>query len=90
MRAIDADILKLAIVRNLYGCNQYELVQQLIDAQPTIGPAKHGHWILDETIKNPRYQIKTCSLCGCRVNGTEFNFCPKCGSKMDGDKNAGA
>lgn len=51
---------------------------------------KHGYWILDETIKNPRYQIKTCSLCGCRANGTQFNFCPKCGSKMDGDKNAGA
>lgn len=49
---------------------------------------KHGHWILDETIKNPRYQIKTCSLCGCRVNGSSFNYCPNCGSMMDSDANA--
>lgn len=48
---------------------------------------KHGHWIFDETIKNPRYQIKTCSLCGCRVNGSSFNYCPNCGSMMDGEKN---
>ena len=48
---------------------------------------KHGRWILDENEKNPRYQIKTCSLCGCRVNGTQFNFCPHCGAKMDGKQN---
>ena len=44
---------------------------------------KHGYWILDENEKIPCYQIKTCSLCGCRVNGTQFNFCPHCGAKME-------
>jgi hypothetical protein len=46
---------------------------------------KHGHWIIDENEKIPCYQIKTCSLCGCRVNGKSFNFCPSCGAKMDGE-----
>ena len=60
-------------------------VLNLLDEQPTIDPVKHGRWNLDENEKIPRYQIKTCSLCGCRVNGTQFNFCPRCGAKMDGE-----
>lgn len=57
-------------------------MEDIVNEQPVVNPAKHGHWILDETIKNPRYQIKTCSLCGCRVNGSSFNYCPNCGAKM--------
>lgn len=89
MRAIDADILKLAIVRNLYGCNQYELVQQLIDAQPTIGPVKHGHWI--DTGRADYYLNKEyrCSCCN-SVDYMLSPYCYNCGAKMDGDKNAGA
>lgn len=58
-------------------------VEKIIKAAPINDPVKHGHWILDENEKIPRYQIKTCSLCGCRVNGTQFNFCPHCGAKME-------
>lgn len=79
--------------RDAYDCCRFDelnIVRNMTRNARTVDPVKHGYWILDETIKNPRYQIKTCSLCGCRANRTQFNFCPKCGSKMDGDKNAGA
>lgn len=60
-------------------------VIRIVKNQDTVDPVKHGHWILDENEKIPCYQIKTCSLCGCRVNGNSFNFCPNCGARMDGE-----
>lgn len=60
-----------------------DAVFSVLGQVPDADPVKHGRWILDENEKIPLYQIKTCSLCGCRVNGTQFNFCPHCGAKMD-------
>ena len=59
-------------------------IKKALKGMPAIDPVKHGRWIVDENEKIPRYQIKTCSLCGCRVNGTQFNFCPHCGAKILG------
>lgn len=59
-------------------------IEDIVNDQPVVDPVKHGRWILDENEKIPLYRIKTCSLCGCRVNGAQFNFCPHCGAKMLG------
>ena len=52
---------------------------------------KHGHWISEEeAMRMGDYNLRdTCSVCGrCDWDCTEsenFNFCPNCGAKMDGD-----
>lgn len=98
MRLIDADALVENIKSEIDKANKVPLdddrkyfycagmrnVIRLVKPMPTIDTVKHGRWILDENEKIPLYQIKTCSLCGCRVNGTQFNFCPHCGAKMLG------
>lgn len=62
-----------------------DAVFSVLGQVPDADPVKRGRWILDENEKIPCYQIKTCSICGCRVNGNSFNFCPRCGAKMDGE-----
>ena len=57
-----------------------------------VQPVRHGRWIGHDT-GNGRLSIDedTCSLCGSRFyqiaeTGCDWNFCPNCGAKMDGDK----
>ena len=57
---------------------------------------KHGEWI--KTDRGIRKSVNTgqsmrvyacdCSCCGYHTGnqGTEFNYCPRCGAKMDGVK----
>ena len=54
-----------------------------IDAVPVV----HGEWIpVDIGDGNPGVNLE-CSHCGRWVKQKEM-FCPKCGAKMDGGKNA--
>ena len=61
----------------------YNTLQDEFDATANLLNINAKAVALDENEKIPCYQIKTCSLCGCRVNGTQFNFCPHCGAKME-------
>lgn len=64
-----------------------------VDAQPTIDavPVVHGYW--DDS---GRYRFQSgkkaivCNMCGCALSVEEYNlfnwnYCPVCGAKMDGD-----
>ena len=63
----------------------FDLIMFEIDEQPTadVAEVKHGEWI---------YNVKyySCSICaGKRFNlllGTDAEFCPYCGAKMDGER----
>lgn len=80
-RYIDAGLLigKLVAEKHFYPA----IVARAIDDTPTadVVEVKHGEWI---------YNIKyySCSICsGKRFNlllGTDAEFCPYCGAKMDG------
>lgn len=95
MRPIDADKLKMALVKNnvsLYEpysalIENYETIKRIVDAQPTLTHADlvpHGRW---ETECEPHY---TCSACKHWFNlYGPTNFCPNCGAKMDGRKENG-
>ena len=58
----------------------YDVLQTIPAAD--VVPVRHGHWISDDS------KIFKCSECdyGFEHEGYTqfFNFCPKCGAKMDG------
>lgn len=88
MRLIDADVLKeKAKWYNIYSDKPPHSIRavttQEIDWMPTIEPErKRGRWI-DGSI--PTYAV--CSECGYQERyAYENNFCPSCGSAMEGAK----
>ena len=46
------------------------------------GHTLHGYWVSLE----PEIGLLQCSVCGHKVLRAKCNFCPSCGTKMDGDK----
>lgn len=67
-------------------CEHYKPTADVVEV-------KHGHW---DDRENPRwraYNIRHCSMCGwnipknnLRKKDMNWNYCPKCGAKMDGGK----
>ena len=96
-RSIDADKMidgySTTFPYDLSYCDDGDLMEWL-NAQPTADVAefRHGHWITEkEALEIDRYDLAfTCSVCGhCDWDCTEsegFNYCPNCGSKMDGER----
>ncbi len=64
-----------------------------IENMPTIEaePVRHGEWIDTEPIYNyechqsAHYKCSECSRRTGYKQTRNYNFCPKCGAKMDGD-----
>lgn len=81
MRLIDADRLGRE-------WNQHKTMIDNVDAQPTVDPVKHGHWIWT------RNYTWHCSECGGLIATPgymptkdelpkRYRFCSQCGAKMD-------
>lgn len=90
MRLIDADRFK-AYMQEEYLCYDHTLAD--IDAQPTVDPVKHGHWI---DIDSESYTWKVrCSECShersmMSTQGKYPKYCEECGAKMNvSDTNVG-
>ena len=95
VRPIDADALK----DNIFHYAAPEMVwdrgdiEHKINEMPTIDavPVVHAKWSkarLEKTYagytKASIYYV--CSACGKDVDDALFNYCPKCGAKMDGER----
>lgn len=83
-RLIDADAF---LGRVLPECRYPELLREQVEAEPTVDPVKHGHWIQRFTGDE---NIVFCSSCSEEANEIldykllyEYDFCPYCGAKMD-------
>ena len=85
MRLIDADNLKefLSI-----SCKNEVLLKQMcdiIDGSPTadVVEVKHGKWELGKS--GCMYFCSNCENWAFPREAEEWNYCPRCGAKMDGD-----
>lgn len=67
-----------------------EMKHLIADAQAAdMAPVRHGRWLLEPTnpYDAPGYKnrmIKVCSCCHWS-NACKYNYCPRCGAKMDGE-----
>ena len=71
-----------------WGGAKNAIEQNALMVQPLgIVEVVHGHWFWKPT--NEYTRILTCSVCG-RTEGADkhHKYCPNCGAKMDGDRNA--
>lgn len=58
-----------------------------ISESPTVDavPVFHAHWVSLE----PVIGLYECSSCGHKILRAKCNYCPNCGSKMDGERKGG-
>lgn len=83
MRPIDADRLKAVLEKNFGHTGGASVLEQLIDAQPTI-ERKKGKWILVKDSNGKDYH--KCSECLHEQNITGVkNYCAVCGADMGGE-----
>lgn len=97
MRLIDADALELGKfieARTDWHIGWNEALEGAAFAAPTIDAVEvvHGWW--DDSgryqFPNGRKAIR-CNICGCALSESEYslfnwNYCPVCGAKMDGER----
>lgn len=97
MRLIDADaflkdILTAGIGKTIIEYSESD-IGYMIRKRPTVDVAqvKHGRWDDSGRYKFPGGSIAVrCSECGCALTASEYklnnwNYCPVCGAKMDGE-----
>ena len=83
MRQIDADALKHSIAGNIPLMPTVRIaIEHRIDDMPTIEaePVKHGRWYVVDEQEPRRYECTKCK----RLSWDESNYCPNCGTRMDG------
>lgn len=91
-RLIDANAADVEGISCYYGSRCYtDDVQEWLNEQPTVDavPVVHGHWAWDTE------DIYKCTNCGEKSHVKEvmgkpdWNYCPNCGAKMDGERSEG-
>lgn len=89
-RLINTDALDVhSLPMDMGGCLLIDDVTELIANAPTIDPVKHGKWTRSyetgsqdyDTMRNIRYR---CSECNKKAMW-DTEYCPHCGSRMDGE-----
>ena len=85
---IDADFLKQKISREWDMQDLYLPVHffDVVDDLPAadVQEVRHGHWECNYD-RGAFYIVYVCSECG-RETLVKENFCPYCGTRMDGDE----
>jgi hypothetical protein len=93
MRPIDVDELEKVLIPEdaSGGFWGYGTLKVILDRQPTVDAVRHGIWI-----KKAGGKQCDCSVCGTWFDNTcnydirkDWNYCPNCGAKMDGESEYG-
>lgn len=67
-------------------CEQMGLVKEAMDmAKAYLRPVRHGRWEVKRHKLFGNSYDYVCSACGCDYALAEYNYCPHCGAKMDGE-----
>ena len=87
-RPIDANKLKKIYMAKGKDKLKLSTVINELEMMPSIDPVKHGEW--EQCFEDWRCQIEgdKCSVCGFEHYGTNirnYNYCPNCGARMDGE-----
>ena len=96
-RLVDADAVKRMLCGDCYNtlCDGECDVTDALNALPTINSEKRGEWkdkVIYSNVMEPTgaYYHK-CSECGFTIGNSDkrlwWNYCPKCGVRMDGEGN---
>lgn len=79
------DEIKSARHQGWNDCNSY--YYSIITEQPTVDTERHAHWNNISLKYSNAKRIDICSCCRAvilrDVDSDEYNYCPKCGAKMD-------
>ena len=67
--------------------NVYSELHDMIEELPSAEPVRHGKW---ECTYSPNGFLleQTCSECGLTFeepSGVDYNYCPRCGARIDGE-----
>ena len=92
MRLIDADALLKDVLTAGIGKTIIEYSESdigyMIRKRPTVdaAPMKHGRWVFVEQrfYMGGFINMLRCSLCKSPTD-KEYNYCPNCGARMDGE-----
>lgn len=71
------EVAKYGRIDTEHCCSLSTALYEIYNA-PTIDPVKHGKWIISDG-------CVCCSECG--EPNMEWNYCPNCGAKMEGEEN---
>lgn len=92
-RLIDANDLLEKHTCDVYGayddsCMVKAVFVPYIKGAPTVDAVEvvHGQWINKCEPLNPRFDCSACGHIFWNYGIDSFNYCPNCGSKMDGGK----
>lgn len=102
MRLIDADALRDKIIQRIIEEDtefpEYDwgtglsIAKDILERTPTVDavPVRHGKWIYGNDF---HWYTASCNVCGYQRRTdikadrwNQWNYCPNCGAKMDGDK----
>ena len=66
------------------------LIENLIQKQPTadVVEVRHGTWIANRSPVEVEFSCSECGFSYIEADSyqeCDYNFCPKCGARMDGD-----
>lgn len=90
-RYIDADVLRKNEIARCHcvpcvgsNDNNYKDLDEVLNDTPTadVVEVRHGEW-REVNDKYPRY---VCTVCNHLFNNKNYNYCPCCGAKMDGER----
>lgn len=61
------------------------VIDKNVNSPDDVEIVRHGRWELKRHKLFGNSYDYVCSACGCDYALAEYNYCPHCGAKMDGD-----
>lgn len=91
---MDEYIEREALLKKMKNWHEKISLIECVNSMPAadVAPVRHGRWIERKSFHADGGVSAKCSVCKNDVQylGNPLNYCPNCGSKMDGERKEGA